>query len=77
MGSRRSAPARGYESFQSMSVDAEGRIYVLAATERSRQMVDVYNGGELEFSFSAYRAPRLEVRAKRRCRFRSTATTSR
>ena len=53
--------ARGYESFQSMSVDAEGRVYVLAATERARQMVDVYNGAELEFSFSAYRAPRLEV----------------
>ncbi len=53
--------ARGYESFQSMSVDPEGRVYVLAATERARQMVDVYNGAELEFSFSAYRAPRLEV----------------
>ena len=49
---------RGYESFQGMSVDAEGRIYVLAATERARQMVDVYHRGELEFSFSAYRAPR-------------------
>jgi len=52
---------RGYESFQGMSVDAEGRIYVLASTERSRQMVDVYNRGELEFSFAAYRAPKLEV----------------
>jgi tetratricopeptide (TPR) repeat protein/DNA-binding beta-propeller fold protein YncE len=52
---------RGYESFQGMSIDAEGRIYVLATTERSRQMVDVYNRGELEFSFSAYRAPRVEA----------------
>jgi tetratricopeptide (TPR) repeat protein/DNA-binding beta-propeller fold protein YncE len=52
---------RGYESFQGLSVDAEGRVYVLAATERSRQMVDVYYRGELEFSFSAYRAPRIEV----------------
>jgi tetratricopeptide (TPR) repeat protein/DNA-binding beta-propeller fold protein YncE len=52
---------RGYESFQGMSIDAEGRIYVLATTERARQMVDVYKNGELEFTFSAYRAPRLEV----------------
>lgn len=53
--------SRGYESLQGMSIDAEGRLYVLATTERARQMVDVYKDGELEFSFSAYRAPRLEV----------------
>jgi tetratricopeptide (TPR) repeat protein/DNA-binding beta-propeller fold protein YncE len=52
---------RGYETIQSLSVDAEGRIYVLASTERARQMVDVYSGGELEFSFAAFRAPRTEL----------------
>ncbi|HEX7221319.1 MAG TPA: tetratricopeptide repeat protein [Burkholderiales bacterium] len=52
---------RGYESIQSIGADAEGRIYVLASTERSRQMVDVYYGTALEFSFAAYRAPKQEL----------------
>jgi tetratricopeptide (TPR) repeat protein/DNA-binding beta-propeller fold protein YncE len=52
---------RGYESIQTLSADAEGRIYVLASTERARQVVDVYQGTELEFSFSAVRAPRQEL----------------
>jgi tetratricopeptide (TPR) repeat protein/DNA-binding beta-propeller fold protein YncE len=52
---------RGYETILGMTVDAEGRVYVLAATERSRQMVDVYYGEALEFSFSAFRAPRTEL----------------
>ncbi len=52
---------RGYEAIHGLSVDAEGRVYVLASTERSRQRVDVYNAGELEFSFAAFRAPRQEL----------------
>jgi tetratricopeptide (TPR) repeat protein/DNA-binding beta-propeller fold protein YncE len=53
--------ARGYEAIHGMAVDAEGRVYVLASTERSRQVVDVYNGTALEFSFAAYRAPKIEA----------------
>ena len=34
---------------------------MLASTERAKQVVDVYRGGELEFSFAAYRAPRVEA----------------
>ena len=49
-----------YETIQSLAVDGEGRVYVLASTERARQLVDVYNGTELEFSFAAYRAPKVE-----------------
>lgn len=52
---------RGYESIQSLAVDSDNRLYVLAATDRARQLVDVYRGGELEFSFAAYRAPKVEV----------------
>jgi len=52
---------RGYEAIHNLAVDAEGRVYVLASTERARQVVDVYNGLELEFSFAAYRAPKVEA----------------
>ena len=50
-----------YETIQGLSVDGEGRVYVLASTERAKQLVDVYNGTELEFSFAAYRAPKVEA----------------
>jgi tetratricopeptide (TPR) repeat protein/DNA-binding beta-propeller fold protein YncE len=49
-----------YESLQGLGVDGDNRVYVHASTERARQVVDVYHGAELEFSFSAYRAPRIE-----------------
>ncbi len=58
---RQTLGAGRYETIQGMSVDGEGRVYVLASSERARQMVDVYNGAELEFSFTAYRAPRIEI----------------
>jgi len=52
---------RGYEAFHGLAVDADNRLYVLASTERAKQVVDVYRGEELEFSFSAYRAPKVEA----------------
>ena len=52
---------RGYETIHSLSVDSDGRLYVLASTERAKQIVDVYQGTELEFSFAAYRAPQVEA----------------
>jgi tetratricopeptide (TPR) repeat protein/DNA-binding beta-propeller fold protein YncE len=57
---RETLGAGRYETILGMSVDGEGRVYVLAANERAKQLVDVYNGTELEFSFTAYRAPRVE-----------------
>jgi tetratricopeptide (TPR) repeat protein/DNA-binding beta-propeller fold protein YncE len=51
---------RGYEYIHSLAVDSDNRIYVLATTDRAKQLVDVYRGGELEFSFAAYRAPKVE-----------------
>ncbi len=54
-------PARGYDAIHGLGVDADNRVYVHASTERARQVVDVYHGTELEFSFSAYRAPRVEA----------------
>ncbi len=52
---------RGYEALHGLAVDGDNRVYVHASTERARQVVDVYHGMELEFSFAAYRAPRLEA----------------
>ena len=52
---------RGYEAFHGLAVDADNRLYVAVSTERAKQMVDVYRDGELEFSFSAYRAPKIEA----------------
>ena len=46
-----------YESILGLAVDSDNRLYVLASTDRAKQLVDVYRGGELEFSFAAYRAP--------------------
>ena len=51
---------RGYETIHGLSMDGDGRLYVLASTERAKQIVDVYQGTELEFSFTAYRAPQVE-----------------
>ncbi len=56
--------ARGYEALHGLAVDGDNRLYVHASTERARQVVDVYHGTELEFSFSAYRAPRIEASAE-------------
>jgi tetratricopeptide (TPR) repeat protein/DNA-binding beta-propeller fold protein YncE len=55
--------ARGYEALHGLAVDGDGMLYVHASTERARQVVDVYHGTELAFSFSAYRAPRIEASA--------------
>lgn len=52
---------RGYETLHGLSIDGDGRLYVLASTERAKQFVDVYQGTELEFSFAAYRAPQIEA----------------
>ncbi len=52
---------RGYETIHSLSVDSDGRLYVLASTERAKQVVDVYQGTDLEFSFAAFRAPQIEA----------------
>lgn len=52
---------RGYETIHALAIDGDGRLYVLASTERAKQRVDVYQGGELEFSFAAYRAPQVEA----------------
>jgi tetratricopeptide (TPR) repeat protein/sugar lactone lactonase YvrE len=52
---------RGYERIHDLAVDNDNRLYVLATTDRAKQLVDVYRGGELEFSFAAYRAPRVEA----------------
>ncbi len=51
---------RGYETIHSLAVDSDNRLYVLATTDRAKQLVDVYRNGELEFSFAAYRAPKVE-----------------
>ena len=56
--------ARGYQALHGLAVDGDNRLYVHASTERARQVVDVYHGTELEFSFSAYRAPRIEASAE-------------
>jgi len=53
-------PARGYRAVRALAVDGDGLLYVLASTENARQRVDVYRGGELVFTFSAYRAPDTE-----------------
>jgi tetratricopeptide (TPR) repeat protein/DNA-binding beta-propeller fold protein YncE len=53
--------ARGYEALYGLALDGDDRLYVHAGTERARQVVDVYHGTELEFSFSAYRAPHIEA----------------
>jgi tetratricopeptide (TPR) repeat protein/DNA-binding beta-propeller fold protein YncE len=52
---------RGYESIHGLALDSDNRLYVLATTDRAKQLVDVYRGGELEFSFAAYRAPKVEA----------------
>ncbi|HXU42501.1 MAG TPA: tetratricopeptide repeat protein [Burkholderiales bacterium] len=58
---RQTLGAGRYESIHGLAVDADNRLYVLAATDRARQVVDIYrSGGELEFSFAAYRAPKVE-----------------
>src|SRR5258706_57353 len=44
-----------------MAVDSDNRVYVLASTDRAKQLVDVYRGNELDFSFAAYRAPKIEA----------------
>lgn len=49
-----------YETIHGLSVDAENRLYVLASTDRAKQMVDVFRGPAREFSFAAYRAPQIE-----------------
>lgn len=49
-----------YRSIHGLSVDAENRLYVFAATEQGKQLVDVYRGGIREFSFAAYRTPQIE-----------------
>src|SRR5262249_11652734 len=49
-----------YEYIHGLAVDSDNRLYVLATTERAKQFVDVYRGGDLEFSFAAYRAPKIE-----------------
>jgi tetratricopeptide (TPR) repeat protein len=56
--------ARGYRWIHALAIDADDRLYVLAATEGSRQVVDVYRGREHEFRFSAYRAPGVEASGK-------------
>jgi len=52
---------RGYEAILGLAVDSDNRLYVLASTGRAKQLVDIYRGGELEFSFAAYRAPKVEA----------------
>jgi tetratricopeptide (TPR) repeat protein/DNA-binding beta-propeller fold protein YncE len=52
---------RGYETIHGLSVDGDGRLYVLASTERAKQVVDIYQGTDLEFSFAAYRAPQSDA----------------
>ncbi len=52
---------RGYDAIHALAMDADERLYVLASTDRAKQLVDVYRAGELEFSFAAYRAPRVEA----------------
>src|SRR5258706_14882989 len=52
---------RGYEAIHGMAVDSDNRVYVLASTDRAKQLVDVYRGNELDFSFAAYRAPKIEA----------------
>lgn len=50
-----------YESIHGLAIDSDNRLYVLATSERAKQFVDVYRAGELEFSFAAYRAPKVEA----------------
>lgn len=49
-----------YRAIHGLSVDAENRLYVFAATEQGKQLVDVFHGGIREFSFAAYRTPQIE-----------------
>ena len=49
-----------YSGIHGLGIDGEDRIYVFASTEKARQAVDVFQGNEHVFSFSAYRAPKIE-----------------
>ncbi|HEY6240253.1 MAG TPA: tetratricopeptide repeat protein, partial [Burkholderiales bacterium] len=49
-----------YEAIHGLSVDAENRLYVFAATDLGKQFVEVYQGTHREFSFAAYRTPQIE-----------------
>jgi tetratricopeptide (TPR) repeat protein/DNA-binding beta-propeller fold protein YncE len=49
-----------YAAIHGLSVDSDDRLYVLAATERAKQVVDVFHGADREFSFAAYRSPQVE-----------------
>ncbi|HEY7674830.1 MAG TPA: tetratricopeptide repeat protein [Burkholderiales bacterium] len=49
-----------YQTIHGLSIDAEERLYVSAATEQGKQLVDVFHGGVREFSFAAYRSPQIE-----------------
>jgi tetratricopeptide (TPR) repeat protein/sugar lactone lactonase YvrE len=56
--------ASGYKWIHALAIDGDDRLYVLAATEGSRQVVDVYRGREHEFRFSALRVPGVEASGK-------------
>jgi tetratricopeptide (TPR) repeat protein/sugar lactone lactonase YvrE len=53
-----------YQAIHGLAVDGDDRLYVLAATEGARQVVDVFHGAAHEFSFAAYRAPDIEPSAE-------------
>jgi tetratricopeptide (TPR) repeat protein len=53
-----------YQAIKGLSVDSDNNVYVLAATEGARQLVDVFQGAAREFTFAAYRAPRVEPSAE-------------
>jgi tetratricopeptide (TPR) repeat protein/DNA-binding beta-propeller fold protein YncE len=46
-----------YQAIKGLSIDSENSVYVLAATEGARQLVDVFQGTTREFMFAAYRSP--------------------
>lgn len=46
-----------YQAIKGLSIDSENSVYVLAATEGARQLVDVFQGATREFMFAAYRSP--------------------
>ena len=51
---------QAYEAVLGLSIDPDNRLYVLASTERAKQVVDIFHGPDLEFSFAAYRSPKIE-----------------
>lgn len=53
-----------YQAIKGLSIDSDNSVYVLAATEGARQLVDVFQGTAREFTFAAYRSPQAEPSAE-------------